>query len=111
MIPMKIPVIFRKFKDEGDIIAIFPTLPGTNDPSTCLSYQHIGQHGSCMGTLTSVTTLAKPSEYQSLLKELRSIGYRDLIIKKKSTHRDYLIRKAEIDRVRKTSSSKTMTRR
>lgn len=97
---MPTPVIFRKFKNgRKEIIAIFPTIPGTNDPSTCLSYMHVGQHGSCSGTLTSITTLAKPSEYTPLLKELRRIGYRGLVIKKKATYQDFLTRKKEINRI------------
>ena len=71
----KTKVIFRKFSD-GDIIALFPELPGNNNPyETCESYMHVGQHGAASVDLTDVTTLAKPEEYASLLSELESIGY------------------------------------
>ena len=42
----KTKVIFRKLKD-GDIIALFPELPGDMNPyHTCESYMHVGQHGA-----------------------------------------------------------------
>jgi len=98
---MPTPVIFRKFRSgRKEIIAIFPTIPVTNDPLTCLSYMHVGQHGSASGTLTSVTTLAKPAEYAPLLKELRSVGYKGLVIRKKATYNDYLARKKELQRIK-----------
>jgi hypothetical protein len=76
---MTTPVIFRKFKD-GDILALFPTLPGTNNTyADCLSYQRIGQHGAADIVLClKKTVLAKPEEYKPLYDELVSIGYDDL---------------------------------
>lgn len=67
-----VPVIFRRF-EEGDIIAFFPTIPGTSDFSTCLSYMHIGQH--CSASVSLIRTLGIPSEeeYKPLLQELRQI--------------------------------------
>ena len=71
----KTPVIFRKWHN-GDIIALFPAMPGTNDPCTCGSYEHVGQHGAAFpDTVITVTTPAKPQEYAELLSELRAIGY------------------------------------
>ena len=67
-------VIFRKFKDRGDIIALFPYEVEQNG---CVgSYQTIGQHceadyNHCMNT----SVRASPSEYASLKSELESIGY------------------------------------
>ena len=74
-----IPVIFRKFSD-GEVIALFPTLPGTNDPATCQSYLHVGQHGAADVGITGCTKLATESEYAALLLELVAIGYDDLRI-------------------------------
>lgn len=80
------PVIFRKWyrKEDGagegnDIIALFPTELGTNDPYTCFSYEHIGQHGSAepIGIIQR-TKAAKPAEYADLLAELKGVGYDDL---------------------------------
>ena len=92
-------VIFRKFKDEGDIIAILPQYPGTNDVYTCESYQHMGQHGSCDPYgLIGVTTLAKPIEYKPLLHELKAIGYKVKIIKRnRQKHLDS--RRSELKRI------------
>lgn len=72
------PVIFRKWpaKDGGDVIALFPANPGTPDPYTCDSYQHIGQHGSAEPHgVMRVTTPAKPAEYASLRRELEGAPY------------------------------------
>lgn len=69
-----LPVIFRKWKN-GDVLALFPTLPGTYyDAHTCTSYEHIGQHSSTWPALcVAHTKRARPDEYDSLLCELRSI--------------------------------------
>ena len=90
------PVIFRKFNDTKTIIALFPTEPGTNDPYTCNSYMHTGQHGSASPDIVSITTPAKFEEYKDLFSELRQIGYDDLIIRKKFTYAYYLQRKERV---------------
>ena len=71
------PVIFRKFKD-GEVIALFPTLPGTRQSFTCQSYLHIGQHGPADLGIIQDTTRPTYDEYKDLLVELVSIGYDDL---------------------------------
>mgnify|MGYP001570170432 CR=1 FL=1 len=74
----KTPVLFRMMKDSDEpwLIALFPTLPGTNAPSTCLSYMHVGQHAAAnLRSLMRHGRAAKPSEYAALAKELRQIGY------------------------------------
>lgn len=70
-----VKVIFRTFK-EGDVIALFPELPGDMDPySTCMSYQHVGQHGAASVSLPNMRP-STPEEYAPLLDELtRVIGY------------------------------------
>lgn len=81
----KTKVIFRKFKDDGEIIAIFPEIPGDNSVFTCQSYQHVGQHGQANELLfedDEFTLLAKPKEYQDLLDELKSIGYNLKVVEK-----------------------------
>lgn len=69
------PVIFRKYRD-GDIIALFPADPGTDDAYTCSSYMHTGGHGSAdpMAVIRT-TTIAMPNEYADLRKELESYPY------------------------------------
>lgn len=85
----KTRVIFRKFPD-GDTIALFPSIPGDMNPGvTCLSYQHVGQHGAACVNLTSdYTTPATPEEYAPLLAELRSLGYSP-VIAYRATAKDY----------------------
>lgn len=70
-------VHFRKFP-EGDVIALFPELPAT--PPYITSYQHIGQHGDASKDLLVDLEHATASEAASLLKELVSIGYDNLIV-------------------------------
>lgn len=73
----KTQVLFRVWKNNPQsVIAIFPEHPGTNDPNTCSSYEHVGQHGTCQPSgLLSVTRKAKPTEYKDLAKELKRRGY------------------------------------
>ncbi len=72
------PVIFRVWpkSEGGGVIALFPTLPGTSDPHTCESFEHVGQHGSaaCHGVINR-TRPAKPAEYAALKRELESAPY------------------------------------
>ena len=67
-------VVFRKFKD-GEVIALFPEIQYNEDRRYCMSYMHIGQHGSANYDLRLCCKLARPEEYASLLKELEDIGY------------------------------------
>lgn len=76
-------VIFRKFKQGDDIIALFPEQ--VNRANLMVgSYMHVGQHSDAdyAGVIVA-TTPAKESEYADLLAELKSIGYDDLQIMKR----------------------------
>lgn len=88
---MTTKVIYRKFP-EGDVIALFPELPGDSSPHTCLSYQHIGQHGAASTDLSRSTTPATPAEYADLERELQSIGYDDLKVYSRFTRQDFKAR-------------------
>lgn len=76
-------VIFRKFKQGGDIIALFPEQVNKTN-LTIGSYMRIGQHSDadCTGVIAA-TTLAKESEYAELLAELKSLGYEDIRVMKR----------------------------
>lgn len=87
----KTKVIFRKFKD-NQVIALFPELPATNDPWTCESYMHIGQHSSADPRIILDTLPASEAEYKELKSELTRIGY-DLIIQKRFHRNAYYVRK------------------
>lgn len=79
---MKTVVVFRKFKDWNDIVALFPEEVNYPDGS-CESYQHIGQHGAANYQHCIRTSVpAKPNEYKDLQRELEKIGY-DLDIRKR----------------------------
>ena len=70
---MKTKTIFRKFKDNGDIIALFPEIPSDYIGRYCDSYVHIGQHGSANYQLViKNTVLATPEEYAELKRELET---------------------------------------
>lgn len=89
-----IPVIFRVFR--GEVLALFPTLPGTNDPSTMTCYSHIGQHSSASMFITSEGRLATPEEYAPLLKELTNVVGYNLTIVKRATRKHFDLRLQEI---------------
>ena len=84
-------VIFRKFKN-GEVIALFPQEPATRDGWECMSYMHVGQHGSADPFVVNHTKPAMPWEYSELYKELKSIGYNDLAVCKKFNRQDYKVR-------------------
>jgi len=80
-------VIFRKYKDGGDILALFPYEDYTATGSMCMSYQHVGQHGGAnYAHCLDITVNASPEEYEPLRKELEGIGY-NLVIRRKRGHR------------------------
>lgn len=88
-------VVFRKWKDRKDIIALFPRIPADISGYMCLSYMHIGQHGDAdPARVVSQTVLAKPDEYAGLLKELKSIGYRGIEVHARLTYADQQYRMA-----------------
>lgn len=51
------PVVFRKWKNNGGIIALFPSIPANDNPSMCMSYEHIGQHGAASILLSQAATV------------------------------------------------------
>jgi len=76
-------VVFRTFRGDNSVIALFPYEPGTNDPYTMMSYQHIGQHGaSDMGLVSVYSRASKPDEIRPLRDELIRIGYKLKIMKR-----------------------------
>jgi len=80
-------VVFRKF-DNGEIIALFPEIPGTNDVLTMSSYMHVGQHGSAHLSVVSNTKLATEEEYSSLKNELENIVGYNLRVSQRITKKD-----------------------
>lgn len=83
----KTVVIFRKYKDNGAILALFPYVTWSESDDSCSGYMHVGQHGGAIysGCLHD-TIPANPSEYKALKKELESMGY-NLIVRKRKGNR------------------------
>ena len=65
-----ISVIFRK-ENNGDIVAVFPSLDAGPGEMTC--YRHGGPHSGCSKRWYNTTTAAEPEEYADLLHEVRDI--------------------------------------
>src|SRR5271166_4268457 len=77
-------VIFRQYSD-GDIIALFPEIPASESRGDCLSYMHLGQHGTANYNLViDQTHTASEEQSMSLIIELNKIGY-ELKIYQKQT--------------------------
>jgi hypothetical protein len=69
-------VVFRRWKDTGSIIALFPELPSDLYGQYCDAYEHVGQHGGA--DFHGVVQQTKPcssEESADLAAELRTIGY------------------------------------
>lgn len=68
------PVVFRKFRDDGEIIALFPYDTG-NRIGMCSSYMRVGQHGDAdYSIVINETHPARPEEYADLKTELENYG-------------------------------------
>ena len=88
-------VVFRKYKkkhlsdlykDTGrpEILALFPEIIEVPSKYLCSCYERLGQHGSAdyYGCVRELTDPATPEEYDSLKKELESLGYKLKVRKK-----------------------------
>jgi hypothetical protein len=93
----KTKVIFKLLK--GEVIALFPELMGDNNPwLSCLSYMHVGQHGSATTYLSRLEPATK-EQYLPLFWELISIGY-DLQVVKKFSRKMLQERIAQCDKIK-----------
>lgn len=72
---IKVIVIFRT--DKEGTFALFPEEVGNMHDHTCLSYQHLGQHGTAdlLGCIYT-SRPAKEEQKRPLAQELQSIGYK-----------------------------------
>ena len=79
-------VLFRKWKDDGSIIALFPDLnyqSGHANFGRIMCYAHIGQHDEVERSLLrnrSLLVTATKKEYAALLKELIERDYLPKVI-------------------------------
>jgi hypothetical protein len=73
----KVAVVFRKWRDTGGVIALFPELPADIHGLFCDCYEHVGQHGGAdYHGVVRQTVPATPEESAALSAELNRIGYR-----------------------------------
>ena len=72
-------VIFRRWRDTGEIIAYFPEVE--EHDGSIMSYMHVGQHGGATYP-NSGTAAATAEEYAPLQRELESIGYQLRVMKR-----------------------------
>lgn len=78
---MATKVVFRKWEEDKEVIALFPDIPFNTRDHTTMAYVHMGQHGAAdYSGVIAETSPAKEPEYRNLLAELKSIGYKDLRI-------------------------------
>ncbi len=89
-----IDVIFRKFRGDGSLIALFPSIPADSCFGHCLSYQRMGQHGVASVDLSHCTVKPKPEEIAPLVGELKQIGYRLRIVSRRTHRHDDARRKS-----------------
>jgi hypothetical protein len=78
-------VVFRRWHDTGDIIALFPAEPSDIEGWYCLSYERVGQHaGADYHGVVQASRPATDEETAPLAEELTRIGYNLLPIKRAS---------------------------
>jgi hypothetical protein len=76
-VPIPVRVVFRRWRDGGGVIALFPELPADIHGIYCDSYMHVGQHGGAdYHGVVQQTDPATPEESDALAAELTRIGYR-----------------------------------
>jgi hypothetical protein len=78
-------VEFRKWRDDGEIFALFPDSPA-DDIGNVTSYAHVGQHGAAdYDQCIAKSVPASPDEFAPLQKELEKIGYTLTVVKPMTT--------------------------
>jgi hypothetical protein len=83
-------VVFRRWKDCGTVIALFPEIPADIHGSFCEAYEHVGQHGGAdFHGVIQATVPVQPVEAADLAEELARIGYNLRPVRRTSrTHHD-----------------------
>ncbi len=87
-----VPVLFRAERSgdfKGEVTAVFPTLPGTNDSDVTI-YAHNGQHGTGARGWYRETRAATDAEAASLKRELESAPFNYVLepVKRWTRHHD-----------------------
>jgi hypothetical protein len=80
-------VVFRCWKDSGDVIALFPEIPADIYGVYCEAYEHVGQHGGAdYWGVIQATVPTRLHEAADLAEELTRIGYKLRPIRRASHH-------------------------
>lgn len=92
-------VIFRRWRDGGSIIALFPEIPSDINGWFCEAYEHVGQHGGAdyQGVIAA-TKPVEPEDAADLAEELARIGYKLKPIRRASQN-SHEARRAEARRM------------
>ncbi len=78
-------VVFRRWRDIGTLIALFPDQPADYQGRYCDAYEHVGQHGGAdYHGVIEATKPVSDDEAADLIRELERIGYRLRPIKRAS---------------------------
>lgn len=79
-------VVFRRWRDGGDIVALFPGIPTDTHGHFCEAYEHVGQHGGAdYHGVIRATTPASDEDAASLAGELDRVGYSLAVVKRASS--------------------------
>ena len=83
---LAVPVVLRVLRDggnDGEVFALFPTLPSDAYGRYCTAYALVGQHGGAdYWHCIRASRPATANESASLVRELERIGYRLRIVKR-----------------------------
>jgi hypothetical protein len=85
-------VVIRRWKDSGDLIALFPEEPADVQGNTVSSYMHVGAHGSA--NYEHVISQTKKLYWWdeatvAFIDELKSIGYNVAVYQKRTPEMRY----------------------
>lgn len=106
--PEKIPVVVRRF--DGELIALFPTVPADRNGYNVESYMFVGQHGGAdPGNVMRKSQPVPKEEAEAFVREYAANNYDEdhpveYVLRRKCTYRHYLIRMEEVKRVRNYTS-------
>ena len=89
--PIQVRVVFRRWRDGGGVIALFPELPSDAYGYYCDSFMQVGQHGGAdYHCVVRHTVPATTDESAALAAELHQIGYRLVPVRRASPrHHDW----------------------
>lgn len=72
----KTQVVFRRWRDSSEIIALFPEIPTDINGWFCEAYEHVGQHGGAdYHGVIRATRPVTVEDAAPLAEELTRIGY------------------------------------